>query len=274
MWPCVAVACIADGVGYNHIDISAATRQKIWISHTPDVVTDATADIALYLMLCVSRKANAYEQAIRAGASFSEAKKSVGYGCSLRNKNLAIVGMGRIGKAVAQRAISFGMRIFYVKRNRLSEQEERELRVCGYAPTVNELLSDHEIHFLSVNCPLNAETHHLIGAEELALLPNGKSFVINTARGAIIDEQALVDSLVSGHVRGAGLDVFENEPVIHPLLLELDPSRVVLVPHIGTEVVETRLEMETLCMQNLESTLLGEQKRPLTPVPEQRDMTF
>lgn len=237
-------------VGYNNIDVEAARRLGIHVTNTPGVLTDATADFTLALLLAVARRIPEADRFTRAG-HFTGWQPLLLLGAELRGKTLGIVGMGRIGRAVARRALGFGLSILYASRHPLPAEEERALSATH--ATLEEVL--RRADFLSLHVPYTAETHHLLNAETFGLLKPG-AYVINTARGPIIDEAALVAALQSGQVRGAALDVFEDEPRVHPALLQMD--QVVLAPHIASATRETRALMATTAASNILAHLRGE----------------
>jgi glyoxylate reductase len=238
------------GVGYDNIDVAAATARGIWVSNTPGVLTDATADITLALILAVARRVVEGDKRIRDG-KFPKWAPMPFLGRDVTGKTLGIIGLGRIGKAVARRARGFDMRVLYHNRNRLSEAEEKESSVT-YAD-LQTLLSESD--FVSLHVSLSNETRHLIAAEELKMMKR-TAYLINASRGPVVDERALVDALEAGTIAGAGLDVFENEPDLAPGLREL--HNVVLVPHIGSATVETRYKMAELAVKNLLAGLSGQ----------------
>jgi glyoxylate reductase len=255
------------GVGYDRIDAKSCTDNKIYASNTPDVVADATADVTLSLILSCARKASFFERSLRKGEWNSGGNI---YGFDLKGKTLGIVGCGSIGKLVIKRARAFGMEIVYHKRNRLDQEEEKDLGLDenSYYSDLNSMLGVSDI--VTIHTPLNSETRHLISTKELEHMKPG-SYLINTSRGPVVDEAALVQAIRSEHLAGCGLDVYENEPQVTPDLLTFD--NVVLYPHIGTQTKDTRIVMETLAMRNIESVLI-DKKQPVTPVPEQKRITF
>ncbi len=234
-------------VGYNNIDTDWATYKDIAILNTPDVLTDATADLAMALLLAAARRLPEGEKLIRRGEWQGWAPKLL-LGLQVTGKRLGIIGLGRIGQAFAKRAKAFSMTITYHNRQRVPAGIERELG-AQWLP-LEELLSTSDI--ISLHCPLTPETHHLINAKTLSLMKKG-TLLINTARGPIIDENALVEALQSEHLLAAGLDVYEKEPEIHPELLKLD--NVVLAPHLGTSTTETRLKMVDLLIKGIDEIL-------------------
>ncbi|WP_007026358.1 2-hydroxyacid dehydrogenase, partial [Saccharomonospora iraqiensis] len=250
-----AVATVA--VGYDNIDVPALTARGVIVAHTPGVLTDATAEITLGLLLSVTRRLGEGERLLRSGTPWSfELDFMLGTG--LTGSTLGIVGLGQIGRAVARRARAFGMRIVYTGRRRAPAGTEEEL-AAAYLP-LPELLARADV--VSLHCPLTADTHHLIDADALAAM-KPTAFLLNTARGPVVDEGALADALDAGTIAGAGLDVFEREPEVHPGLLGRDD--VALAPHLGSATVETRTAMATLAARNVVAVLRGED--PPTPVP-------
>jgi len=248
------VACAT--AGYEHVDVGACQERGIVVTHTPDVLTDATADLTWALILATVRRLPQAERSLRAGEF-----RGWGFwdylGGDLRGRTLGIFGMGRIGRAVARRAVGFGMRVVYVSRSPLSPERERE--IAAQRVDWDTLLATSDI--VSLHAPLTEDTRHIVDADALRRIKPG-SYLINTARGPLVDEAALVDALREGRLAGAGLDVFENEPRIHPDLPDLDT--VVLLPHIGSATRETRTGMAMLAARNVHAVLSG--RPPLTPV--------
>lgn len=237
------------GVGYNNIDVQAATRRGIPVSNTPGVLTDATADLAFTLILSVARRVVEGDRRVRAG-EFTFWAPFLFLGREVSGKTLGIIGLGRIGRALAQRAHGFNMRILYHNRTRLSPDEEKKGMV-EYAD-LDGLLK--EADFVSLHVPLSGETKHLIGAGELSRM-KPTACLINTSRGPVVDEKALLAAL-QGHVlAGAGLDVYENEPALTPGLTGL--NNVVLLPHVGSATLETRTRMAAMAARNLIAGLSG-----------------
>lgn len=235
-------------VGTDHIDIKAARAAGIPVGHTPDVLTDATADVALLLLLGASRRAYEAQRMIRRG-EWPMTKSPDLLGWQLTGKRLGIYGMGRIGRAVAERARSFGMEIHYCSRHRLPVSEEKSA-IFHAVPA--DLL--HVSTFLSINAPSTPDTHYFLNATRIELLPEG-AIVVNTARGALVDDEALIAALRIGRLAAAGLDVFNGEPYLDPRYLDL--PNVFLLPHIGSATVETRLAMGMLALDNIEAILNG-----------------
>jgi glyoxylate reductase len=236
-------------VGFDNIDIEAATARKIPVSNTPGVLTDATADLAFALILCVSRRVVEGDRVLRE-EGFHQWAPQYFLGREVSGKTLGIVGFGRIGKAVAKRANGFNMKIIYYSRRRLDISEEKKLNV-EYSG-LKKLLSNAD--FVSLHVPLSEETKHFVGKDELKLMKK-TSYLINTSRGPVIDEKALVDTLQSGDIAGAGLDVYENEPLLSPGLVEI--KNAVLIPHIGSATIETRTKMAIKASTNLLTGLKG-----------------
>lgn len=238
-------------VGYDNVDVSACTARGVLVTNTPDVLTDATADMAWSLILAASRRLGEGERLIRAKGSWGWAPDFM-LGRDVTGRTLGVVGFGRIGQAVAARARGFRMPILYHSRSRKADAEaalDAEYR------DLSELLTEADV--VSVHVSLSEETQHLFGADEFrAMRPT--SVFVNTTRGAVVDEEALAAALSQGEIFAAGLDVYEREPEVHPLLLSLD--NVVLVPHLGSATVETRTAMGMLAAQNLVAALEG--RRP------------
>ena len=242
-------------VGYDNIDVRAARERGVVVTNTPGVLDETTADVAFMLMLAAARRLGEGERLLRAGKWEWWGPKQL-RGLDVWGKKLGILGLGRIGQAVARRAKGFGMEILYHNRSR-NGSAEKELG-ARYLE-LRELLSESD--FISIHTPLTDETRHLIGAEELESMKPG-AVLVNSSRGPVVDEGALADALENGRIFAAGLDVYEEEPKVHPKLLELE--NVVLAPHIGSASIETRDKMATLAAENLRAVLRGEQ--PMTPV--------
>ncbi len=236
-------------VGYNNIDTVACHERDIIVTNTPGVLTDATADIAMALILMSTRRLGEGERTIRSGQPWQWGMFYM-LGMSLQGRRLGIVGMGQIGAALARRAKAFGMTIVYSNRSPVATEIATELG-CARVD-MDELLTTSDV--VSLHCPYSPDTHHLIGAAQLAAMPT-TAFLINTARGPVVDEAALAAALSSGQIAGAGLDVFENEPTVHADLLHLD--NVVLIPHLGSATVEARTAMATLAATNTLAVLGG-----------------
>jgi glyoxylate reductase len=240
------------GVGYNHIDVTAASHRKIAVTNTPGVLTDATADMAFALLLAAARRLGEGERVVRAG-SWTGWEPLQMLGADVSGATLGIVGFGRIGRAVAQRAQAFGMKIVYWNRTRLDPRQESETGAI-HAP-FETLLSQSD--FISLHVAYGPATHHLIGKAQLGLM-KPTAYLINTSRGAVIDEAALVSALANRKIAGAGLDVFEYEPKLTAGLAKLD--NVVLAPHLGSATLGTRTKMGMIAVDNLLAAWAG--KRP------------
>ena len=240
------------GVGYDNIDVAGCTRRRIPVTNTAGVLEETTADLAFALLLAVARRVVEGDRYVR-DRRWKQWEWGLLWGADVHHKTLGIYGFGRIGQAVARRGRGFTMRILYHSRHRAPEAVERELEAQLVDPQT--LLGESD--FLSLHVPLTPETHHLISARELGLM-KPTAFLINTARGKVLDEEALARALESRAIAGAGLDVFEQEPQVHPLLLSL--PNVVLMPHVGSGTAETRLRMAMLAAENLLAALDG--RRP------------
>ncbi len=236
-------------VGTDNIDLEAAARLGITVTHTPDVLTEATADLAWALILGVARRVSEGDRMVRAGR-FKGWSLGLLLGMDLRGKTLGIVGMGRIGQAVARRAPAFGMRVAYTQRRRLPDPVEASLSARYVA--LDDLIGAADV--LTLHSPLTAETRHLLGAERLAAMKPG-ALLINTSRGPLVDEEALVACLRSGHLGGAGLDVYEREPLLAPGLRRL--PNVLLMPHVGSAARETREAMARMAVADCLAVLEG-----------------
>ena len=244
-------------VGYDNVDVEAATERAIVVTNTPGVLDETTADVAFLLLLAAARRLGESERILRAG-KWKWWGPKLFMGPDVWGKRLGIIGLGRIGHAVARRARGFGMEILYHNRSRKPEAEEE---LAASYLDLDELLETAD--FVSIHTPLTDETHHLIGAEELEKM-KPEAVLVNTSRGPVVDEGALADALAEGRIFAAGLDVYEREPEVHPRLLELENA--VLAPHIGSGSIETRAKMATLAAENLAAVLRGE--GPKTPVTE------
>jgi len=243
-------------VGYDNVDVPACATRGVRFTNTPGVLTDATADIAFALILMATRRLAEGERLVRAGGRWSWNMFFM-LGTGIQGKVLGIVGLGQIGTATARRARAFGMEIAYTGRRRAAPALEEELGARFLA--LDELLAAADV--VSLHCPLTEETWHLIDAERLRLM-KPTAFLVNTTRGPVVDEAALAEALREGVIAGAGLDVFEREPEVHPGLLDLDNA--VLVPHLGSATVETRTAMAVLAAENVLAVLGG--REPPTPV--------
>jgi glyoxylate reductase len=243
-------------VGYNNVDVAAARRRGVVVTNTPDVLTETTADFAWALLMAAARRVVEADHFARSG-QWKRWEWRLLWGTDVHGKTLGVLGFGRIGRAVARRALGFGMRVLYCDAVRADASVEQELNATF--TDMDTVL--READFVSVHAPLVPETRHLVN--EAALKKMKKTAVlVNAARGPIVDETALVRALSEGWIAAAGLDVFEQEPVIHPGLLPL--ANVVLAPHIASASHETRIAMATLAVRNCVAVLEG--KPPLTPV--------
>jgi glyoxylate reductase len=251
-------------VGYNNVDVALAKERGILVTNTPDVLTDATADLTIGLILGIMRRLVEGDRLIRRGDW-----KGFGFtfmlGADLKGKLLGIVGMGRIGQAVARRAVSFGMEIAYMPSPRAAKAAgpTQFEGFTAQALSFDELLVKSDV--VCLNVPLTSETRHLIDRKALVRMKHS-AYLINVARGPVVDEEALAWALREGVISGAGLDVFEREPEVHAALLALE--NVMLVPHLGSATRETRTAMASLAVRNCVSVLSGQP--PLTPVPEMK----
>jgi len=243
-------------VGYNNIDVAACKARGVTVTNTPGVLTDATADIALALILMVTRRLAEGERVIRSKTPWQWGMHYM-LGTGVTNRVLGVVGMGAIGIATARRAKACGMSVIYHSRSEIDSKIASELGAKKVS--LDELLSGSDV--VSIHCPSNESTHHLIGAPQFKKM-KPTAFLVNTARGPIVDEQALVDALKAKEIAGAGLDVFEFEPKINEGLLDRDD--VVLIPHLGSATTETRDAMAMLAASNAVAIASG--KSPLTPV--------
>ena len=238
------------GNGVDHIDLAAARARDIIVTNTPGVLTDDTADMVMALILSVPRRLAEGEKLVRA-AEWKGWSPCGMLGHRITGKRLGIVGMGRIGQAVAARARAFGLTIHYHNRRRLPEAVERHHEATWW-PTLDAML--RRVDIVSINCPHTPETHHLFDAERLRRMQR-HVYVINAARGEIVDEAALAEALEAGHIAGAGLDVFEHEPAVDPRLLAL--RNVVLLPHMGSATFEARADMGEKVIANIRSWVDG-----------------
>jgi glyoxylate reductase len=243
------VATVA--VGFNNIDVAAARARGVVVTNTPDVLTEATADLTWSIILGLTRRIVEGDRLVRKGGWKGFAFDFM-LGSDLRGKQLGIVGLGRIGRAVANRALAFGMRVAYTRGAPAPGQ-------AGEAMPLDRLLSTSDV--VSLHCPLSPDTRHLIDQPALARMKRS-AYLVNASRGPIVDEAALAWALKNRLIAGAGLDVYEEEPTVHPDLLGLD--NVVLVPHLGSATTETRTAMADLAAQNVVAVVTGQP--PLTPV--------
>ncbi|MEY2700492.1 MAG: hypothetical protein RIQ52_1247 [Pseudomonadota bacterium] len=233
------------GVGFNHIDIEAARRQGLTVTNTPDVLTDSTADIAMLLMLAVARRSGEGERELRRG-DWTGWRPTHMLGTQVTGKTLGLIGFGRIARAMARKAHhGFGMPVVFFDPAPVAPELAAEVSATAM-PSVEAVLASAD--FVALHCPGSQANRHLINAERLAMMKPG-AYLINTARGDVVDSAALVEALKTGVIRGAGLDVFEGEPNIHPGLLALENA--VLLPHLGSATEETRIAMGMRVIDNL-----------------------
>ena len=251
------------GVGYDNVDVEACTRRDIYVTITPDPLSGAVADLTLSLMLCLSRRILEADRYTR--KEWAKSERALPFGADLSGKNLGIVGLGRIGFQVAKRAKGFGMNLLYAD---LVRKEDAERQLGAKRLPVEELL--READFVTIHVPLTEKNRGLIGRGELSLMKK-TAFLINTSRGAVVDQEALTEFLKEKRIAGAGLDVFRLEPIpLHDPLLELD--NVVLTPHAGSATVETRRRMAIATAEEVLRVLKGD--RPVNVVPEQIGKIF
>ena len=236
-------------VGYNNIDVPDCRERNVLVTNTPGVLTEATADIAMALILMSTRRLAEGERVIRAQQPWQWGMFYM-LGSSIQGSQLGIVGMGQIGAAVARRARAFGMTIAYTKRSPLDAETAKELNATHME--LDELLATSDV--VSLHCPYSPETHHLMNASTIGKMKKS-AYLINTARGPVVDEEALATALQQGKISGAGLDVFEKEPTVHQALIGLDNA--VLIPHLGSATVETRTAMANLAVTNALAVLSG-----------------
>jgi lactate dehydrogenase-like 2-hydroxyacid dehydrogenase len=246
--PASVTALCNFSVGYNHVDCDAAKARGIIVTNTPDVLSDATAEIAMLCILGAARRAGEGGRLVRS-REWRDWSPSFMVGTQVTGKRLGIIGMGRVGQVTARRARGFEMEIHYSNRSRLADATEAG---ATYHETIEDLLPHCD--FLSIHCPATAETEGLLNADRIALLPHG-AVVVNTARGPIIDDAALIDALRSGKLFAAGLDVYNNEPEIDPAYRDLD--NVFLLPHVGSATFETRDAMGFRALDNLDAIVAG-----------------
>ncbi len=247
-------------VGYDNIDVPAARRLGITVTNTPDVLTETTADLALALMLAVARRLPEADEFVRSGSWTSWRFAPSLMGVDLHGRTLGLFGMGRIGRAVARRAVhGFGMRLLYTSRSPLPAEEERRLGATRVE--LDDLLSAADV--VSLHAALTPETRHVLGPAQFAAM-KPSAILVNTARGPLVDEPALAEALERGQLWGAGLDVFEDEPRVHPRLLAVR-ERLVLAPHVGSATLDTRRRMADLAARDARAVLEG--RAPAHPVP-------
>lgn len=238
-------------VGYDHVDTAAAKEKGIIVTNTPDVLSDATAEIAILLMLAAARRASEGERLVRSKA-WKDWSPSFMVGTQTTGKRFGVIGMGRVGRVAAQRARGFDMEIHYYNRSKLSPDLEQG---ATFHADVDSLLAHADV--LSIHCPATPETKGLLNAEKIAKMPDG-AIVVNTSRGAVVDDDALIAALKSGKLAAAGLDVFNGEPAdIHPGYRELD--NVFLLPHIGSATKDTRDAMGFRALDNLDAIFSGKE---------------
>jgi glyoxylate reductase len=235
-------------VGYNNIDLAAARQRGLTVTNTPDVLTDATADLTWALLLATARRVVEGDALVRSGHWTGWSPTQL-LGTEVSWKTLGIIGMGRIGQAVAHRAVGFRMPVRYHTRQPMATSS---LPSAWQHRSMQDLLGEADV--VTIHVPLTPATHHLIGARELSWM-RPTAFVINTARGPIVDEAALADALKTGIIAGAGLDVYEQEPAIHPELAQL--RHVVLLPHLGSATLHARVQMGLVCLENIQAVLDG-----------------
>ena len=238
------------GVGYDNIDVEAARERGVIVTNTPDVLTDATADIAWLLILNAARGMLQANRELREG-DWTGWHPAQYVGKDLVERTLLVVGMGRIGLAVARRAVGWRMRVLYTARSRKTEAEDAPVNATRVE--LDEGLAEADV--VSINCPLTEDTHHLIDARRLGIMKTG-ALLVNTARGAVVDEAALADALERGVIHAAGLDVFEREPEVHPGIL--GQERATILPHIGSGTEDSRKGMTEIAVRNLLAGLSGE----------------
>ncbi len=250
-------------VGYDNIDVEEATRRRILVTNTPGVLTETTADLTWSLIMATTRRIVEADRYIRSGKWNVAWGPELLLGADIHGATLGIIGMGRIGQAVTKRAQGFSMKVLYNSHSQNEETAALEALVGAQSTNLDTLLRESDI--VSIHVPLNSETHHLIGEKELGIMKKG-SILVNTSRGPVVDQEALYRALSSGHLRGAGLDVFEEEPISKESPL-LGLSNVILVPHIGSASMKTRATMATMCAENIIAALDGE-KPPNIVNPE------
>ncbi len=244
------------GAGFNNIDFNHAKSCGIWVTNTPGVLHETTADLTWALILGIARQIVPSDRYTREG-KFTGWGAKLFLGGDVYGKTLGVIGCGEIGRAVARRALGFGMKVLYHNRNRLSVELEQSLN-ASYV-SLEELLRESD--FISLHVPLTEETRYMIGKKQFEMM-KPTTYFIHTARGKVVDDQALLDALKSGQIAGAGLDVYENEPEITEGMLEID--NLIVLPHIGSASVETRDRMAMLVAENVSNVLSG--KEPRTPV--------
>jgi len=250
---CPDIKLIANvAVGYDNVDVKAASSRSILVTNTPGVLDETTADLAFGLLIATARRLPEADQFVRTGL-WQRWDPGLMLGVDVHGKTLGVVGFGRIGRAVARRANGFRMKVLYCRRSpAAAPSSQADLESGAQLVTLDQLLEASD--FISLHCPLNQETHHLFSRRELSMVKPG-CILINTARGSVVDQQALIEALQQGRLRGAGLDVFEDEPHVPPELAAM--SQVVLAPHIGSASLETRAAMARLAATGLISAFSG-----------------
>ncbi len=242
------------GNGVDNIDVAAAAKKHITVTNTPNVLNEDTADMTLALMLAVPRRLNEGANLLKGDGKWAGWSPTWMLGHRIWGKRLGIVGMGRIGTAVARRAKAFGLSIHYHNRNRVSEATEEELEAT-YWESLDQMLA--RVDIISVNCPSTPATFHLLSARRLELMQPA-AFIVNTARGDIIDEDALIALIEAGRIAGAGLDVFEHEPAVNSKLVRLaEQGKVVILPHMGSATIEGRIDMGEKVIVNIRTFFDG-----------------
>jgi glyoxylate reductase len=242
------------GNGVDNIDVATAIQRGITVTNTPGVLTEDTADMALALILAVPRRLAEGAQVLTGEREWTGWSPTWMLGHRIWGKRLGIVGMGRIGQAVARRAHAFGLKIHYYDRRRVASEIEEELHAT-YWESLDQMLARMDI--ISINCPHTPATYHLLSARRLKLI-RPEAYIVNTARGEVIDENALGRLIESGHIAGAGLDVFEHEPAVSPKLVKLARAgKVVLLPHLGSATIEGRVDMGEKVIVNIKTFLDG-----------------
>jgi glyoxylate reductase len=247
---CPSLKVVANyAAGTNNIDLAVALQRGIVVSNTPDVLTEATADLAFALLLGVARRLVEGDNLVRSGL-WNGWGPTLMLGSEVQAKRLGIIGMGRIGQAMARRAQGFGMDVVYHNRNRVADNIEKALN-CHWVP-LDKLLRTSD--YISLHCPLTPETNNLLSAEAFKRIKHG-AYLINTARGEVVDEDAMISALEDGTLTGAGLDVFTGEPKVNPKLLEL--PNVLALPHVGSGTYDTRDHMGMMVVANLQAVFNG-----------------
>lgn len=237
-------------IGPANIDVQAASERNIAVTGIPNIVAETTADLQFGIMLAIARRIVEGDKALRRGI-YPGSQSTHLVGGEVHGKIVGSVGLGEIGKGLARRARGFDMKVIYTKRHRLSEDEEKELGVeyCSFEDLMRR--SD----FVCVNAALNEQTRHMVDAQALALM-KPTAYLVNTSRGPIVDEQALVDALGAKRIAGAALDVYENEPKVHPALLDMENA--VLTPHLGSAAADTRARLHAVVLDNIKAFINGE----------------